>query len=100
MTSRRDSRTMAEHHIYIVSDGTGETATKISKAALLQFQPGSTFLTRHSNIRSVDAIRDIVQAAEYQRALIVHTFAAQELRHAMERVCQDRNVPSCDLLGL
>ena len=91
---------MAEYHIYVVSDGTGETATKICKAALLQFRPASTLLTRHSNIRSADSIREIVQAAESQRALIVHTFAAEELRRTMERVCQDHNVPSHDLLGL
>jgi [pyruvate, water dikinase]-phosphate phosphotransferase / [pyruvate, water dikinase] kinase len=91
---------MAEHHIYIVSDGTGETATKISKAALLQFRPANPVITRHSNVRSADAIRGIVKDAESQRALIIHTFASHVLRKEMEQCCQDRNVPSQDLLGL
>ena len=91
---------MPEYHIFVVSDGTGETATKMSKAALLQFQAAISFLTRHSNIQSQDAIREVVREAEKQRALIIHTFASQDLRRAMERACQDYNVPSHDLLGL
>lgn len=91
---------MAEHHIYIVSDGTGETATKISKAALLQFRPANPVITRHSNVRSAESIREIVKAAEGQRALIIHTFASHVLRREMEQQCQNRNVPSQDLLGV
>jgi regulator of PEP synthase PpsR (kinase-PPPase family) len=91
---------MPEFHIYVVSDGTGETATKMSKAALLQFKPANTVITRHSNIRSAESIRDIVKQAEAERALIVHTFASGELRRVMEETCQNRNVPSHDLLGL
>jgi hypothetical protein len=91
---------MAENHIYIVSDGTGETATKISKAALLQFRPSNPVITRHSNVRSIESIREIVKSAESQRALIIHTFASHTLRREMEQRCQDWNVPSQDLFGL
>jgi len=90
---------MTEYHVFLVSDGTGETAARISKAALAQFKPARTVLSRHSNVRSVEMIKDIVRAAERQRALVIHTFAAQDLRRAMEQCCQDRNVPSHDLLG-
>jgi regulator of PEP synthase PpsR (kinase-PPPase family) len=90
---------MAEFHIFVVSDGTGETATRMSKAALLQFRPASTSITRFNNIRSVGAIRDIVKEAESRHALVVHTFATQELRRAMEDLCQTRNIPNHDLIG-
>jgi regulator of PEP synthase PpsR (kinase-PPPase family) len=100
MAGGRGSRAMVERHIYIVSDGTGETATKLSKAALLQFRPANPVITRHSNVRTADTIRQIVRDAESQRALIIHTFASHVLRKEMEQRCQDRNVPSQDLLGL
>src|SRR5262245_12263690 len=90
---------MAEFHIFVVSDGTGETATKISKAALLQFKSANTKITRHSNVRSIEAIRDIVKESENSRALIVHTFVSRQLRTSMEEICEDRNVPRLDLLG-
>ena len=48
-----------EFHIFVVSDGTGETATKMSKAALAQFRPANAAITRHSNIRSVEALREV-----------------------------------------
>ena len=90
---------MAEYHIFVVSDGTGETATKMSKAALLQFTPRNSVFKRHSNVRSVEMIRDVVKDAERDHALVIHTFASHELRRVMEETCQDRNVPSHDLLG-
>src|SRR5262245_31720913 len=71
----------------------------MSKAALLQFKPASGVITRHSNVRSTEAIRDIVRQAENARALIIHTFASSELRAAIEAACEDRGVPSHDLLG-
>lgn len=91
---------MSQFHIYVVSDGTGETASKMSKAALLQFRPADTVMTRYSNVRTADAVRDVVRDAERNRALVIHTFASDELRRAMERACEDRSVPSHDLLGL
>ncbi|PYV15310.1 MAG: hypothetical protein DMG07_10065 [Acidobacteria bacterium] len=71
----------------------------MSKAALAQFRPANAAITRHSNIRSVEALREVVREAERSRALVIHTFASQELRQAMEQACQDRNIPSHDLLG-
>jgi regulator of PEP synthase PpsR (kinase-PPPase family) len=91
---------MGEFHIFVVSDGTGETATKMSKAAILQFKSANTVITRFSNIRSMDAVRDMLRDAERLRALVIHTFAAQDLRFAFEEACQDRNVPTVDLLGV
>src|SRR5262245_47718842 len=88
--------TMADYHIFVVSDGTGETATKMSKAALLQFTPRNTVFKRHSNVRSIDMIREVVKDAQRDRALVIHTFASHELRRAMEETCQDRSVPSAD----
>ncbi len=91
---------MAEYHIFVVSDGTGETATKMAKAALLQFKPSNIVFTRHSNVRTIECIRQVVKEAERDCALVIHTFASQELRRAMQQTCQERNVPSHDLLGL
>ena len=90
---------MAEYHIFVVSDGTGETATKMSKAALLQFKPANTTFVRHSNVRSVDMVREIVRAAEREPALVIHTFASRRLRQEMEQACQEFNVASLDLIG-
>ncbi len=91
---------MAEYSIFVVSDGTGETATKMAKAALLQFKPSNIVFKRHSNIRSIDSIRQVVKEAARDCALVIHTFASEELRKAMEEICLERDVPSHDLLGL
>jgi regulator of PEP synthase PpsR (kinase-PPPase family) len=88
-----------QYHIYVVSDGTGETGTKMLKAALLQFRPADAAITRHSNIRSVEGLREVVRQAEQSQALIIHTFASVELRRAMDRACRERNIPNHDVLG-
>ena len=90
---------MAENQIFIVSDGTGETATKMSKAALLQFQPANTVFARHSNVRSAEEIDGIARKAHKSRALVIHTFASSSLRLAMENACQKHLVPSHDVLA-
>lgn len=91
---------MAEYHVYVVSDGTGETATKVSKAALLQFKSTNTVFTRHSNVRSLETIREVVKEADRDGAIVIDTFASHELRKAMEEACRELNVPRHDLLGL
>src|SRR6266545_6572264 len=77
----------------------GEIATKMSKAALLQFKPANTSFVRHSNVRSVDMVREVVRAAEKEPALVIHTFASRRLRQEMEQACQEFNVASLDLIG-
>lgn len=99
MAAFADGTPMAEFNIFVVSDGTGETATKMSKAALVQFKPAAATLTRFSNVRTVGAIRDLVKEAESRRALVVHTFASHRLREALADTCEQRNVPHHDLIG-
>lgn len=88
------------YHIFVVSDGTGETATKMARAAVLQFKPANTVFTRHGNVRSLETIRNVVKEAEKNHALVIHTFASHELRTGIEQACRSRSVPSHDLMGL
>ena len=53
--------TAKELKIIVLSDGTGETAAQITKAAMLQFSDKDIYFTRYKNIRTkaqVEAIYD------------------------------------------
>ena len=42
--------------IIIISDGTGETAKAMTRAAMTQFQTREIFFTRHKNVRTIEHI--------------------------------------------
>ena len=68
------------HHIFIVSDATGETADRMVRAALFQFQDEDITVTRCSDIRSVRQIKAVVNEAAKKHALIVHTIVSERIR--------------------
>ncbi len=42
--------------VIVISDGTGETASAITRAAMTQFQDKEIFFTRYKNIRTKEQI--------------------------------------------
>ena len=89
---------MTNYHVLIVSDGTGETANRMLKAAMVQFGE-DIFVTRHANIREKDQINEILQRISNENILVVHTFASSELRDYIKRLVAEKGAQSVDLLG-
>lgn len=89
---------MSSHDVVIVSDGTGETAYRLLKAAMRQFDI-DVLMTRYANIREQSQIRGIFKAAKRRRTLVVHTFASGNLRKAMEKLSEEQNIDCVDVLG-
>ena len=63
-------------HIYIVSDATGDTAEKMTRAVLSQFKGQSVQVTRHSNVRTEAQMDEILRQAETEPGLVVYTMVA------------------------
>lgn len=91
-------REMGNYHVFIVSDGTGETAYRMLKAAMLQFHE-DILITRYSNVRQESQIREILKAAAENDTLVVYTFASQELRGVLHRLADELKAEHLDLLG-
>ena len=91
--------TMTNRHIYVLSDSTGDTAMKIVRAALLQFQHQSALVTRYGNVRSLERISEIVKEAKQFDAFILYTFVSEELRIHLNRTCGGGGLVVVDLLG-
>ncbi len=91
-------------HIFVVSDGTGATATALVKAGLVLFRGLGelgddvkvTRFPRTLNRRVIDRILD---RAKEERAFVVHTFGSWELRKVLEESATDRAVPTADVIG-
>ncbi len=85
--------------IYVLSDGTGETATLMLKAALVQFKaPGLKFF-RYKNVRNKEQMLSILDHLPEKDGIIVHTLVSPKLRALLSTEAQKRSLSSVDLLG-
>jgi len=84
--------------LFIVSDGTGETAAAVARAALAQFQVEFT-LRRFGGIRNEALARRVAAEAEKQGALVVFTLVDRRVARALLEETQKRGLPTVDVLG-
>jgi regulator of PEP synthase PpsR (kinase-PPPase family) len=86
--------------VFVLSDGTGETADQMIKAALVQFVRDGLRIVRYKNIRTESQVASVFAEAQREpRALVVHTVVGEELRGVIEKTAQEVGVASVDLLG-
>lgn len=88
-----------ELKIIILSDGTGETASTMAKAAVMQFSDKEVIFTRYKNIRTKVQVEAIFQDAALKHDLVVYTIVSPELRHYIVELSDKFKVQSIDLLG-
>jgi regulator of PEP synthase PpsR (kinase-PPPase family) len=85
--------------LHIVSDSTGETATRLVHALEAQFPDQLFEEIRHPRVESVEELEEAVRKARGHRAVVFYTLVKPELRDAMRRACRRARVHYCDLLG-
>jgi regulator of PEP synthase PpsR (kinase-PPPase family) len=85
--------------IYIISDGTGETASLMTKAALVQYRDVDASLVRFKNVRAMEQIKAIIEEASQNHGFIVYTVVSQDLRSEIQRQAIEQKIPYVDLLG-
>jgi [pyruvate, water dikinase]-phosphate phosphotransferase / [pyruvate, water dikinase] kinase len=87
--------------IFVISDATGETAEKVVRAALRQFDVGQgpVDIRLYSHLRSIEDLRQVVQEASEANALLVFTIVRSEYREALRAQCEAHGVPCVDLIG-
>lgn len=85
--------------IIIISDGTGETATGISRATMTQFKDRDVYFTRYKNVRSKEQLDAIFNEAAVHHDLIVYTLVQAELREHIKHLSRTKHVRTLDLIG-
>ena len=90
---------VAPVELHIVSDSTGETATRLVHALEAQFPDQLFEEIRHPRVESVDELERAVARARGRRAVVFYTLVKPELRDAMRRACRRARIHYCDLLG-
>ena len=94
-----ETNSVKELRLVILSDGTGETAAQITKAAMLQFSDKEIYFTRYKNIRTKAQVESIFEEAAIHHDLIVYTVVSPELREYIANKALEKKVPVIDILG-
>lgn len=91
---------MAERKtLFVVSDGRGQTGTAVLKAALVQFDAQACELRCVPNVRTIDAVRSVMQAAAAAKGIVFYTLVADETRKTLRDAAIELEVPAIDILG-
>lgn len=85
--------------LFILSDATGETAEKVVRAALLQFNDMPVAVRVYARVRLEEEMRRIVDKAREKHALVVFTVVSSAHREILSRLCDAAGVDNVDLIG-
>jgi len=85
--------------IYIISDGTGQSAMSIMRAALLQFDQPDVKFTVYSSIDREEQLVSVLNHAKMDYSFIAYTMVSKTYRDIIRRFCAENSIKSIDLLG-
>ena len=85
--------------VFVVSDATGDTAQRMIRAALVQFQDAPVRLVRRAHVRTPRQVHAVVHEARDSQAMIIHTLVSDELRRMMRAEARTHGVDALDIMG-
>ena len=85
--------------IYIVSDGTGQSAMSMMRAALLQFEQPDVKFTVYSMIDREEQLVSILDHAKMDDSFIAYTMVTKNFRKIIRKYLEANNMKGVDLLG-
>jgi regulator of PEP synthase PpsR (kinase-PPPase family) len=85
--------------LHVVSDSTGETASKLARAVEDQFPDLRFDVIRHPRIANADEVQLAAARARGRRAVVIYTLVDPHFRDAMRTLCKRYKIHYCDLLG-
>jgi len=84
--------------LYLLSDGTGETAERMAMAALSQFRNRDIRIKRFSHVRTKTAAYEVLDEALSAGGLVVFTIVNRELAQIVQDECSSLGLPCLDLI--
>lgn len=85
--------------VYILSDGTGETAATMIRAALVQYANKDINIVRCKNVRTEAQVESIIDECFERQGFIAYTVASPSMRKKIHELSSSKGIPSFDLLG-
>lgn len=89
----------APRRIFIISDGTGDTARRVVEACLKQFDGVEVEAHTFPNVFDAEQLRRLMKLARDQDALVVTTLVRAEQRAEADRLARHHRIHAVDLVG-
>lgn len=93
------TETNQEPIIFIISDGTGETAATMIRAGLVQYGDRQVQIIRCKNVRTENQMESLIEDAFQKKAMIVHTIVSPSMRQKLYEMAASKGLPTVDLIG-
>ena len=85
--------------LFVLSDGTGETAEKVVRAALKQFTGYLVFVQKFPHIETREQLQELMLRSVQEDAMLVSTLVRPDLRKAAQELAQQNRIRHTDLFG-
>jgi len=95
----KEKRISANKIIYLVGEGTGETITKIARAALAQFHRENVEVKNFFQVTDERYITRIIKEASADDALVAFSIVQPDLRDFLIKEADRRGIKAIDVIG-
>ncbi|MFA4918108.1 MAG: pyruvate, water dikinase regulatory protein [Thermodesulfovibrionales bacterium] len=95
----KEKRISANKIIYLVGEGTGETITKIARAALAQFHRENVKVKNFFQVTDERYITRIIKEASADDALVAFSIVQPDLRDFLIKEADRRGIKAIDVIG-
>lgn len=85
--------------IFIISDGTGETASTMVRAALVQYEIDDISIVRSKNVRTEVQIESLMEDVHSRNGFVVYTVVSKQLSQKIREEASSKGIACVDLLG-
>jgi regulator of PEP synthase PpsR (kinase-PPPase family) len=85
--------------IFILSDGTGETASTMIRAALVQYADENINIVRCKNVRTEEQIDALIEDVYARKGIIVFTMVSPQMSRKVIETAAQKGLNAVDLMG-
>lgn len=88
----------AKHHLYLVSDATGETVRSIARACAVQFEDIDVVEHLWPMVRSRRALETALEDLEEEPGIVFYSLLNHDIATHLENFCRTRNIPCISVM--
>jgi regulator of PEP synthase PpsR (kinase-PPPase family) len=85
--------------IFVISDGTGDTAEKVVRAALHQFAGTAVHQQVFPNVTDRGELERLIRVAAREKAMVVTTLVRSDMRAATLELAREHRIRTLDVIG-
>lgn len=85
--------------IFIISDGTGETASQMVRAGLVQYAKQDIHIVKCKNVRTEAQVEHLIEDVATKKGMVVYTVVSKLLRKHIQELAVKKSILAIDLLG-